>query len=133
CEEPSGMAMDTAHRRIFSGCGNKMMAVTDADSGRVVATVPIGDGVDATAFDPGTGLVFNSCGEGTLSVAHEDAPDKYSPVESVKTQAGARTMALDPKTHRVFLSIAEFEPAAPPAPGQQRARRKAVPGTFGVL
>ncbi|MFN7994834.1 MAG: YncE family protein [Bryobacteraceae bacterium] len=133
CEEPSGMAMDVAHRRIFSGCGNKMMAVTDADTGRVVATIPIGEGVDATAFDPGTGLVFNSCGEGTLSVVREDAPDKYGPMESVKTQAGARTMALDTKTHSVFLSIAEFEPAAPPASGQQRARRKPLPGTFGVL
>jgi len=132
CEEPSGMAMDIKHRRLFSGCGNKMVAVTDADTGHVVATPPIGNGVDATAFDPGTGFVFNSCGEGILTVIHEDSPDKFTVVESVKTQPGARTMALDTRTHNVYLSIAEFEPAPPPPPGQ-RPRRKIVPGTFGVL
>ena len=132
CEEPSGMAMDIKHRRLFSGCGNKMVAITDAGTGHVVATPPIGSGVDATAFDPGTGFVFNSCGEGVLTVIHEDSPEKFTVVESVKTQPGARTMALDTRTHRVFLSIAEFEPAPPPPPGQ-RPRRKIVPGTFGVL
>jgi DNA-binding beta-propeller fold protein YncE len=132
CEEPSGMAMDTKHRRLFSGCGNKMMAVTNASTGQVVATPAIGGGVDATAFDPGTSLVFDSCGEGVLTVIHEDSPDKFRVVENVKTQPGARTMALDTHTHNVYLSIAEFEPAPPPAPGQ-RARRKIVPGTFGLL
>ena len=132
CEEPSGMAMDAKRRRLFSGCGNKMVAITDADTGHVVATAPIGNGVDATAFDPGTGFVFNSCGEGVLTVIHEDSPDKFAVVENVKTQPGARTMALDTRTHNVYLSIAEFEPAPPPPPGQ-RPRRKIVPGTFGVL
>jgi len=95
CDSPSGMAIDSAHRRIFSGCHNQMMAVVDADTGKVVATPPICNGIDATAFDSATGLVFNSCGDGTLSVIHEDSPDKYSVVENAATQAGARTMALD--------------------------------------
>jgi len=132
CESPSGMAMDRAHRRIFSGCHNQMMAVMDADTGKVVATPPIGRGIDATAFDPGTGLAFNSCGDGTLSVIHEDSSDKYTVVENANTQAGARTMALDTETHRVFLAVAEFEPAPEPAPGE-RPRRKIVAGTFRLL
>ncbi len=135
CEDPSGMAMDTKTRRIFSGCANQMVAVTNADTGKVVATPAIGAGVDATAFDPGTGFVFNSCGgDGTLSVIHEDSPDKYTEVERVKTQPGARTMTLDPKTHNVYLSIAEFEPASPPTGDKaQRPRRRPVPGTFALL
>jgi len=140
CEEPSGLAMDTKTRRIFSGCSNQMVAVMDADSGKVITTLPIGKGVDATAFDPGTGYVFNSCGQdGTLSVVHEDSPDKYSVVENVKTHAGARTMALDIQTHNVYLAVAEFEAAAPaPAPGADgkaapRPRRKMVEGSFGLL
>jgi len=133
CEEPSGMAMDTEHRRLFSGCGNQIMAVTDADSGKVVATPAIGNGVDATAFDPGEQLVFNSCGEGILSVIHEDSPDTFTLVESAKTQAGARTMALDTKTHHVFLSVAEFEPMPEATARPQLTRRKIVPGTFAVL
>ncbi len=141
CEGPSGMAMDTKTRRIFSGCGNNMVAVMDADSGKVVATAPIGNGVDATAFDPGTGYVFNSCGgSGTLSVVHEDSADKYTVVENVKTVPRARTMALDTKTHNVYLSIADFEaapaaPATPPADGKPapRPRPRVVPGSFGLL
>lgn len=132
CESPSGIAMDAAHRRIFSGCHNKMMAVMDADTGKVVATPPIGNGIDATAFDPGTALVLNSCGDGTLSVIHEDSPDQYTVVENASTQPGARTMALDTRTHHVYLSIAEFEPAPEPAPGE-RPRRKMIAGTFGLL
>ena len=83
------------------------MAVMNADSGKVITTLPIGDHVDATAFDPETKLIFNSNGEGTITVIHEDSPDKYSPVETVKTLPRAKTMALDPKTHRLFLSTAE--------------------------
>jgi hypothetical protein len=135
CEEPSGMAIDPASRRIFSGCDNKMMAVMDADTGKVVATVPIGAGVDATWFDPGTKLAFNSCGQdAVLTVIHEDSPDKYTVVENVKTQAGARTMALDPKTHTVYLALAQTE-TLPPAEGDAKARprRKVVPGSFGLL
>jgi DNA-binding beta-propeller fold protein YncE len=135
CEEPSGLAMDTKTRRIFSGCDNKMMTVLDADSGKVVTTVAIGTGVDATWFDPETKYVFNSCGQdGVLTVIHEDSPDKYSVVENVKTQTSARTMALDPKTHNVYLSVAQVE-MLPPAEGDTkgRPRRRVVPGSFGLL
>jgi YVTN family beta-propeller protein len=107
CSSPSSMAMDRANRRLFLGCRNKVMAVLDADSGKVITTLPIGDHVDATAFDPETKLVFNSNGEGTITVIHQDSPDKYSVVETVKTAPRAKTMALDPKTHRLFLSTAE--------------------------
>ena len=96
--------MDRANRRLFLGCRSKVMAVVDADSGKVITTLPIGDHVDATAFDPETKLIFNSNGEGTITVIHQDSPDKYSIVETVKTVPRAKTMALDPKTHRLFLS-----------------------------
>jgi DNA-binding beta-propeller fold protein YncE len=135
CEEPSGMAMDTKTRRLFSGCDNKMMAVMDADTGKVVTTVPIGDGVDATWFDPGTKYVLNSCGQdGVLTVIHEDSPDKYTVVENVTTAKGARTMALDTKTHTVYLALAEVQMLPRPA-GDTKGRppRKVVPGTFGLL
>ncbi len=135
CEEPSGMAMDTKTRRLFSGCDNKMMAVMDADTGKVVTTVPIGDGVDATWFDPGTKYVLNSCGQdGVLTVIHEDSPDKYTVVENVPTAKGARTMALNPKTHTVYLALAEVQFLPRPA-GDTKGRppRKVVPGTFGLL
>jgi len=121
CKEPSGMAIDTAHARLFLGCDNKMMAVVDTQSGKVVATVPTGDGVDANRFDPGTGLAYSSNGESeTLTVVHEDTPDKYTVVENVKTAEGARTMEVDPKTHNVYLMSAKLVPAKPyprPAPG----------------
>lgn len=107
CSSPSSMAMDQANRRLFLGCRSKVMAVVDADSGKVITTLPIGDHVDATAFDPETKLIFNSNGEGTISVIHEDSADTYSAVETVKTLPRAKTMALDPKTHRLFLSTAE--------------------------
>lgn len=107
CSAPSSMAMDRPHHRLFIGCRSKVMAVMDADSGKVITTLPIGDHVDATAFDPETKLIFNSNGEGTITVIRQDNPDKYSPVETVKTAPRAKTMALDPKTHRLFLSTAE--------------------------
>src|SRR5580658_6075239 len=107
CASPSSMAMDRTNRRLFIGCRSKVMAVMNADTGKVIATLPIGDHVDATAFDPESRLVFNSNGEGTITVVHEDSPDKYSIVENVKTLPKAKTMALDPKTHRLFLSTAE--------------------------
>jgi DNA-binding beta-propeller fold protein YncE len=107
CASPSSMAMDRATRRLFLGCRSKVMAVVDADSGKVITTMPIGDHVDATAFDTETKLIFNSNGEGTITVIHEDSPDKYSLVETVKTMPRAKTMALDPKTHRLFLSTVE--------------------------
>jgi DNA-binding beta-propeller fold protein YncE len=107
CSSPSSMAMDRANRRLFVGCRSKVMAVLNADTGKVITTLPIGDHVDATAFDTETKLIFNSNGEGTISVIHEDSADKYSLVETVKTAPRAKTMALDPKTHRLFLSTAE--------------------------
>jgi DNA-binding beta-propeller fold protein YncE len=126
CKSPSGMAMDTEHSRLFIGCDNKMMAVVDAKSGKVVTTVPIGDGVDANRFDPGSGLAFSSNGDsGTLTVVHEDTPDKYRVVENVKTGEGARTMEVDPKTHNVYLMTAKFVPAKP--------YPKPVPGTLQLL
>jgi YVTN family beta-propeller protein len=107
CASPSSIAMDRANRRLFIGCRSKVMAVMNADTGKVIATLPIGDHVDATAFDPASRLVFNSNGEGTITVIRQDSPDKYSVVENVKTVPKAKTMALDPKTHRLFLSTAE--------------------------
>lgn len=133
CEEPSGLAMDRKHRRLFAGCSNKMMAVVNADSGQVITTLPIGSGVDANGFDPKSGLAFSSNGDGTLTVIHEDTPDKFSVVDNVTTLRGARTMALDEKTHNVFLVTAEFGP--PPAATAERPhpRPSIVPGTFMLL
>jgi DNA-binding beta-propeller fold protein YncE len=134
CQEPSGLAIDAPHRRLFAGCDNKMMAVVDADSGKVIATPPIGEGVDADAFDPGTGFAFASNGRSaTLTVVHEDSAEKFSVVEDVPTQRGARTMALDPKTHEVFLVTADFNPPPAPTPENPRPRPTMVPNTFVVL
>jgi DNA-binding beta-propeller fold protein YncE len=107
CASPSSMAMDRANRRLFLGCRSKVMAVMNSDTGQVITTLPIGDHVDATAFDSESKLIFNSNGEGTITVIHQDSPDKYSVVETVKTAPRAKTMALDPKSHQLFLSTAE--------------------------
>jgi len=132
-DEPSGLAMDRQHRRLFSVCGNKLMTVVNADNGKLITTLPIGDGSDAAAFDPETGLAFSSNGEGTLTVVHEDSPNKFTVVENVPTQPRARTMALDTKSHQVFLVSAEFG-AVPAATAQQpRPRAPMVPGTFTLL
>ena len=133
CKEPSGLAIDAKHRRLFAGCGNKMMAVIDADSGKVIATPPIQAGVDADAFDPGTGFAFASCGSGSLTVVHEDSPDKFTVVEDVPTQQGARTMALDPKTHEVYLVTGQFGPRPAPTPENPRPFPTLVPDSFVVL
>ena len=132
-ESPSGMAIDAKHRRVFSGCHNQMMAILDADTGKVIATPPIGRGVDANRFDPRTQLAFSSNGDGTLTVIHEDSPDQFTVVQNVQTQRGARTMALDRKTHRVFLVTAQFGPPQPPKPGQRFRRPTIVPGSFTLL
>jgi len=133
CEEPSGMAIDAKHHRLFIGCSNKMMGVMDSQNGHVVATVPAGDGVDANGFDPGTGLAFSSNGDGSLTVVHEDSPEKFTLVENAKTVRGARTMALDVKTHRVLLSCAEYGPTPAPTTERPRPRPPVLPGTFGIL
>jgi DNA-binding beta-propeller fold protein YncE len=106
-EAASGMAIDVAHHRLFLGCDNKMMVMMDNQSGKVVGSVPIGEGVDANAFDPETQLAFASCGDGTCTIAHEDAPDKLTVVQVLKTQPRARTMTIDPKTHRIYLATGE--------------------------
>jgi DNA-binding beta-propeller fold protein YncE len=133
CESPSGLAIDRKHRRLFSGCENKVMAVVDADSGKVITTLPIGRGVDATRFDPETGLAFASCGEGVLTVIREESPDKFSVVETVPTQPGARTMELDEKTHDVFVVTAKFGPMPPATEGQRFRRPPILPDSFVVL
>jgi len=133
CTEPSGLAIDRKNRRLFVGCDNKMMAVVDADSGKVLATPAIGEGVDATAFDSETGLAFASCGEGVLTVVKEESPSKFSVAESVPTQAGARTMALDVKTHRVFVVTAKFGPPPAPTADNPHPRRSILPDTFVAL
>ncbi|MGA2643321.1 MAG: YncE family protein [Candidatus Sulfotelmatobacter sp.] len=133
CESPTGLSMDRRNRRLFVGCDNKMMAVVDADSGKVLATPAIAEGVDATAFDEETGLAFASCGEGVLSVVREDSPDKFSVAENVPTQAGARTMALDSKTHNVYVVTAKFGPPPAATADNPHPRRSIVPDTFVVL
>ena len=132
-EEATGMAIDLAHHRLFIGCHNKLMEMIDSTNGKVVATVPIGEGVDANAFDPGTQYAFSSCGDGTVTVAHEDTPEKLTVVQTLKTERGARTMTLDPRTHKIYLASARFEPSPEPAPGERRQRPKVVPGSFKVL
>ena len=133
CTEPSGLALDRKNRRLFVGCDNKMMAVVDADSGKVLATPAIGEGVDATAYDDETGLAFASCGEGVLTVVREDSPQKFSVVENVKTEPGARTMALDTKTHNLFTVTAKFGPPPAATADNPHPRRTILPDTFEVL
>jgi YVTN family beta-propeller protein len=134
CTEPSGLSIDRKNRRLFVGCDNKMMAVVDADSGKVLATPAIGEGVDATTFDPETGLAFASCGgDGVLTVVKEDAPDKFSVAENVTTQKGARTLALDAKTHNVFVVTAQFGPRPAATADNPHPRPAIVPDSFVVL
>jgi DNA-binding beta-propeller fold protein YncE len=134
CQEPSGLAIDRKNRRLFSGCDNKMMAVVDADSGKVLATPAIGEGVDATAFDEGTGLAFASCGgDGVLSVINEESPSKFSVAENVTTQKGARTMALDTKTHNVYTVTAQFGTRPAATADNPHPRPPILPDSFVVL
>ena len=131
---PSALAMDTAHRRLFSaGRQPQMLGEMDADSGKVIQSFPISSGVDAAAYDPETGLIFASTREGMLHIFHEDSPDKYSEVETIKTEYGAKTMGLDTKTHNVFVDTADFTAPAAPTKEQPNPRRMAVLGTFRVL
>jgi hypothetical protein len=128
CKSPSGLAMDLKNRRLFAVCDEKVMAVVNADTGKVVATPAICDGPDAAGFDPATGYAFASCGDGNLTVIHEDSADKFSVVENVPTKRSARTMGLDLKTHTIFLPSAEFDA---PAAGERRGKMK--PGSFGIV
>src|ERR1700730_15594712 len=132
-EEPSGIALDAAHHRLFSTCHNKMLTMLDAQSGKVVGTGPIGTGVDGAAFDDATQLVFASCGEGVTNIVKEETPEKLTVVQTLKTERGARTIALDPKTQRIYLPTAQFQPAPSPSPGQTPARPTIVPNTLKLL
>ncbi len=132
CNAPTGMAIDIEHHRIFSGCRNRLLTVLDVTSGKVIAAVPIGAGVDANAFDPETGLVFSSNGEGTLTVVRESSSGKFD-TETVPTQRGARTMALDFKTHRIYLPTAEFAPSPAPMAGTPNPRPAMINGSFTIL
>ena len=132
CEEPTGLAIDVAHERLFSVCANKQMVVLDASDGHVVATVPIGDGPDGAVFDPQTATAFSSNSDGTLTVVHEDDPGHFSVVATVATPLRSRAIALDTKTHRVMLPIAEFGQAAAPTADEPHPRSPMKPESFGI-
>ena len=132
-EEPSGLAIDTKTNRLFAGCGNKLMAVVDATNGKLIQTLPIGDGCDGAAFDPGTKNAFTSNGEGILTIYHEASPDKYDLVANAPTKRGARTIAVDPLTHLIYLPTADFEQQTEQPAGGQRQRPRMIPGTFQIL
>jgi glucose dehydrogenase len=132
CDEPASLAMDRETRRLFIGCGNKKLTVLDADSGKVVAQFPIGDHVDTTIFDSGQKLVFTSTGDGKITVVREDSADKFTVVDNITTQRGAKTMALDASGGRIFLPTVEGVPAT--ATGPPNAKRGMYkPGPFVVL
>lgn len=130
CKTPTGLAMDTHNSRLFIGCRSKVLAIMDSTNGKVIKTLPIGDRVDAVAFDPDNKLIFASNGGGTVSVVRQKSANDYESVGDIETQKSAKTMAFDPKTKRLFLSAAEME-SAPAANGRTRMRPK--PGTFTVL
>ena len=133
CEEPSGLAIDLEARRLFSVCSNNKMAVVNADSGQVIATVAIGDGPDAAAYDPGSKLVFSSNGSGTLTVVGQSSPDKYSVLENVPTERSARTMTLDTRTHKIYLSAAQLGATPEATADNPHPRPKIVPDSFHIL
>jgi len=131
-EEATGLAIDLKNHRLFIGASNKLMLMMDSTNGKILAQVPIGAGADATWFDPQTMYAFTSSGDGTTTIAHEDAPDKLTVVQSLKTAQGARTMTGDPTTHRIYLATAEFQPPpAGAAPGRGRATM--VPNSMKIL
>lgn len=130
---PSALAFDPVHRRLFVGCRSQQLVVLNADTGAIVALLPIGKGVDAVSYFPAKGLVFASNGDGTLNVFRQTDPDHYTALETVQTAPGARTHAVDVNTGRVFLSSAQYGPAPETAPGKPRARPPIVPGSFRVL
>lgn len=133
CEEPTGMGADLKNHRLIIGCGNKLMAIMNSDDGRVVATVPVGGGVDASGYDPTTGLAFTSNGEGSVTVVRQDSPDGYTVVATVPTKARARTMALDPSTGRIYTVTADFGPVPAATTEVPRPRAPMIPGSFVLL
>jgi DNA-binding beta-propeller fold protein YncE len=132
CKQPVAMAIDTAHHRLFSGCRSGLMAISDYAAGKVVATVPIGAGVDGAGYDPASGDVFASNADGTLTVMHQDTPDEYQVTGSVQTPIGSRNMGLDPANHRVYVASAKFGPPPSNVTGG-RGRAPVLPGSFAVL
>jgi YVTN family beta-propeller protein len=132
-EEATAMDMDVQHRRLFIGGRNKVLAIMDADTGKIVQSFPIGSGVDTNIYEAETGLLFTATREGTLHIFHEDSPDKFSVVETVTTEFGARNMALDPKTHKLFIDTADFAPAPAPTVEQPKPQPTPVSGTFRLL
>lgn len=133
CQSPTGLAVDVQHHRLFSGCRNKMIAVSDASAGKLVTTVTAGAGIDANRFDAGTQLAFSSNGEGSITVVHEDAPGKYTVAQTVQTMQGARTMEVDLKTHRLFTASAKFGPRPDSTKENPRRRPPMLPGTFSLM
>ena len=127
-QNQSGLAIDLEHQRLFVGCRNKLMVMIDATNGKVLAQVPIGTGTDSSWYDPGSKLAFSSTGEGTVTVAREDSPSTLTTVQTLTTRPFARTMTVDPRTHRIYLVVSDYEA---PIPGQ--GRPKAIPGTFRAL
>jgi DNA-binding beta-propeller fold protein YncE len=134
CANPTGLAFDVGNRRLFSVCANQVMAVTDSVSGKAIARVIIGRGPDGVAFDADLGLVFTSNGiDGTLTVIHEDSPDEYQVAATVTTQVSARTMALDPGSHAIYLAAAQFGPPPPPTAEGPTPHAAVIPGSFVIL
>jgi DNA-binding beta-propeller fold protein YncE len=129
CKQPVAMAIDTAHHRLFSGCRSGVMAISDYQAGKIVATVPIGTGVDGAGYDAASGDAFASNADGTLTVIHQDSPDQYRVVQTLQTAPGSRNMGLDPANHRIYIVSAKFGP--PPASG--RGRAPVLPGTFSMM
>jgi DNA-binding beta-propeller fold protein YncE len=132
CKQPVAMAVDTVHHRLFSGCRSGVMAVSDYQAGKLVATVPIGAGVDGAGYDAASGNAFAANADGTLTVIHQDAPDRYHVLETVQTAPAARNMGLDPATHRVFIVSAKFGPPPAGATGG-RGRGAVLPGSFALM
>ncbi|MGH9692409.1 MAG: YncE family protein [Candidatus Acidiferrales bacterium] len=135
CKIPTGLSIDLAHKRLFVGCRSGILAVVAYPSGKVVATMPIGPGVDSTRFDPTTQLVFASCGgnNGTITVAHEDTPDKYTKVQTIDTERGARTMALDEGNHNIYTVTSDFGPPPAPTKDEPHPRPTVISSTFRLL
>jgi hypothetical protein len=134
CQSPSGLAIDAKHNVLFAGCHNELMTIINGNTGKVITTVPIGSGVDADRFDAGTGLAFSSNGAGTLTVVKEESPTEFEVVQNAVTARGARTMEVDPKTHKVFLVTAQFEPGRPePRAPHPFHRPRMVPNSFTLL
>jgi YVTN family beta-propeller protein len=132
-DSPSGLAMDREHRRLFIGCGNKLMIVMNAVNGKVIAELPTGNSCDGAAFDASRGYAFSPNGEGTLTIIQEVNPDQFKVIDNVPTKQGARTIALDESTHHLFLPVADLGETPPATKDNPRPRPKVISGTFGIL